>query len=220
MLSYRIVLVTALLACMLGGCAVGTRTMAREVRAAAPEEARRHVHVFYLNSPLDRPQIGRLAAVARFTRRAGFPNATFHRWTRPDELANRITAIKQADGQARVVLVGWSGASLWCWDVAAILAPRGIVVDRIIYLDSAWLTRRLGEFPHPVNVAGVTMLYREGHQPPPIAALPQDHIARYEIPTTRHLRVAAHPRTVRHILDALVDLSRQNAGDTPPARVQ
>jgi|GEM_PF-4970289 len=186
----------------LGGCASWGWGEAKQTATRLDDNTKQRIHTWFLNSPLDVPRLGRLDEVANFVRHQGFTNTDFVGSTNVEKIANEIRDIRRRDRNAKFVLVGWSGASLYCWDIADLVARDGIVIDRIIYLDSEWLVKRLQERPHPRNVRRVLCLYREGHDAP--TTLP--NAQRITVPTTQHMAVAKNPETVRLVVQELVNL--------------
>jgi thioesterase domain-containing protein len=121
-------------------------------------------------------------------------------------LLEEIRAAQAADPAGRIILAGWSGGSLTAWDVANELATRGERLDALVYLDSAWIKRRVRERGHPANADRILLVYRRRHEPPPIEGA--EHVT---VPTSNHLAVATHPVT----FEALAGLVAGAAGDPP-----
>ncbi len=183
----------SLLWLMLQGCAsVGSAQLREQIRTQ-PGDARDRLHVHFINSPLDVPQLGRLSTVAAFFRSAGLKNTQFHAAASGDSLAALAREIRRQEPDARIVLIGWSGASLWVWDALQLLEKSDEVIDLIVYLDSNWIKKRTASQGHPENVANSLLIYRLDN--PPVSGVPHSRVE--IIPTRQHLAVAAHPRTVR-----------------------
>lgn len=188
------------LAFLLAGCSVGSPERAAQSRVLKQDQ-RDRVWIYLLNSPLDRPRLGHLDQSASYLRKAGYQNAKFVSWADTEEIAAEIRNIHVLNPVARIMLIGWSGASLWAWDIADHLKPQA--VDTVIYLDSDWLTNRLKEREHPKNMNRIILMYRRDHTPPKIpGALTLD------IPTSSHLAVAAHQETLSAILNECDRLAR------------
>lgn len=185
----------------LAGCAsVGSADLTAQIRSV-PADQRQHVYPFFLNSPNDPLRVTSFVEVSDYARDAGFTNAHYYTgFSSGEGLARDIRKIRQADPQARICLIGWSGASTFAFDAAKILASENVMIDSIIYLDSQWLIdRRLSHQVHPRNVGHALLLYRQGHEPP--ADVPNAEI--HVIPTEDHLAVATNPVTVEYLVREL-----------------
>lgn len=185
---------------LMAGCSVGSPERAAMSRTL-PAEGRDRVWIYLLNSPLDRPRLGHLDQSATYLKRAGYQHARFVDWADTEAIAAEIRSIRKMDSTAKFVLVGWSGASLWAWDIAEHLKP--LRVDTVIYLDSDWLINRLKERAHPTNFDRVVLMYRQDHAPPEI-----DGAVAMEISTRAHLDVAAHRETLSAMLEECDRLAR------------
>lgn len=181
------------LVAFLAGCSVGSPERAA-VSRRLPQDQRDHVWIYLLNSPLDRPRFGHLDQSAAYLRKAGYQHAKFVDWADTQAIAAEIRSTRKLDAESKFVLIGWSGASLWAWDIADHLWPTR--VDTVIYLDSDWLINRLKEKSHPLNIDRVVLMYRKDHTPPKIEGAE----ARV-VPTMHHLSVAANRTALNKILD-------------------
>jgi hypothetical protein len=184
---------TAGLAILAAGCSVGSPERAAASRRL-PQNQRERVWIYLLNSPLDRPRLGHLDQSAAYLRKAGYPRAKFVDWADTQAIAAEIRSARRRDPESRFVLIGWSGASLWAWDIADHLWPSR--EDTVIYLDSDWLINRLKEKSPPLNIDRVALMYRQDHTPPKIEGAEVR-----VIPTMHHLAVAANCTTLNGILD-------------------
>jgi len=168
-----------------------------------PMVARDSLYPFFINSPLDIPQLGRLSQVASFFQDTGFRHSTLLVRTSGDKLAGRILDLRQRDPDARIALVGWSGASLWIWDALRLLQESDTRVDLIVYLDSNWIKKRVSDRGHPDNLDRAVLIYRRDN--PPVAGVPNSAIRRAE--TSNHLAVAVHSDTIRILEEELIRLA-------------
>jgi len=186
-----------------GGCStLGTDSTASRI-GQLPMAARDSVYPFFINSPLDLPQLGRLSQVASFFQDNGFRHSTLLFRSSGDNLAGRILDLRQRDPDARIALIGWSGASLWIWDALKLLEESDTRIDLIVYLDSNWIKRRVSDRGHPDNFYRAVLIYRRNN--PPVAGVPNSVIRRAG--TGNHLAVAAHSDTIRTLEEELIRLA-------------
>lgn len=181
------------------GCASSLGSVQTRIDAV-PEPARSRVHVRLVNSPLDPLRLTRLDGTAARLRRAGFADAKFVAIGNGERLAEDIRHLRGEDPGAAIVLVGWSGGSLACWDALTILDESDERIDAVAYLDSAWIKGRILERGHPTNVDHLLLIYRQNHEPPDVPV--NTRVVR--IPTINHLAVATHADTLEALADLLV----------------
>lgn len=186
-----------------GGCGVAGTQSLNERLQALPASEKDHVYPFFINSPLDVPQIGRLAGVASYFRGKGYKNSDFLFRSSGNELAENILEIKRIDRDARIALIAWSGASLWVWDALTKLQTSGNSVELIVYLDSNWIKERVAEKGHPANHSRAVLIYRQDN--PPVSGVPNS-VTRI-VSTGQHLAVAAHADTVEILTEELIQLT-------------
>ncbi|NCF62841.1 MAG: hypothetical protein GWP58_08310 [Gammaproteobacteria bacterium] len=196
-------LLLCLCALSAGGCStLGTPSLSDQLQAL-PVADRDRVYPVFVNSPLDVPQIGRLADVASYFRDNGFINSAFLYRSSGSELAAMSRDIKRREPDARIAFIGWSGASLWIWDALTELSQSGESLDLVVYLDSNWIKTRVAEHGHPANFGRAVLIYRNDN--PPVDGVPNS-VAR-RVPTDRHLAVAAHPGTIEFLGEELIRLT-------------
>ncbi|MBT8048724.1 MAG: hypothetical protein KJO92_09950 [Gammaproteobacteria bacterium] len=185
------------------GCAtLGTPSLSERLQAL-PAEQKDRVHPFFINSPLDVPQIGRLAGVAAYFRDRGFRHSKFLFRASGADLAARSLDIRREDPDARIVLIGWSGASLWIWDALTDLDIAGQSVDLVVYLDSNWIKKRVEDEGHPDNYSRAVLIYRQDNSP--VESVPKS-VSR-TVATKQHLAVAAHTDTLEYLAEELIELT-------------
>jgi len=68
--------------------------------------------------------------------------------------------IRHRNSNARIALIGWSGASLWTWDALTELNQSDEMVDLIVYPDSNWIKTRVAREGHPANFGRAVLIYR------------------------------------------------------------
>ena len=200
-------LFTLLLSCLFAvlpiGCTtLGTPSLSERLQAL-PAGQKDRVYPFFINSPLDVPQAGRLAGVASYFRESGFKHSDFLFRSSGPILADRIREIKQREPGARIALIAWSGASLWVWDALTDLHESGASVELIVYLDSNWIKERVAEKDHPANFDRAVLIYRRDN--PPVTGVPGS-VPRI-VATNQHLAVAAHADTVGFLGEELIRLT-------------
>lgn len=204
--AFRLTFLLCLCALLPGGCStLGTPSLSDQLQAL-PAADRDRVYMVFVNSPLDVPQIGRLADVAAYFRDNGFVNSTFLYRSSGPQLAALSRDIKGREPGARIALIGWSGASLWIWDALTELSQSGASIDLVVYLDSNWIKTRVAEQGHPANFERAVLIYRNDN--PPVEGVPNS-VAR-RVPTDQHLAVAAHADTLNILGDELIRLSAMN----------
>ena len=201
--AFGLPLVLCLCALTSGGCStLGSPPLSERLQLRSAADKGR-VYPVFVNSPLDVPQIGRLADVASYFRDSGFINSAFLYRSSGPELAAMSRDIKRREPDARIALIGWSGASLWIWDALTELSQSGESIELVVYLDSNWIKTRVAEQRHPANFGRAVLIYRDGN--PPVAGVPNS-VARM-VPTDRHLAVAAHPDTLEFLGEELIRLT-------------
>lgn len=196
-------LLSCLCALIPTGCAtLGTLSLSERLQAL-PAGQKDRVYPFFINSPLDVPQVGRLAGVASYFRENGFKHSDFLFRSGGPILADRIREIKQREPGAKTALIAWSGASLWVWDALTDLQESGDSVELIVYLDSNWIKERVAEKDHPANFDRAVLIYRQDN--PPVTGVPGS-VPRI-VATNQHLAVAAHADTVGFLGEELIRLT-------------
>ena len=201
--AFGLPLLLCLCALTSGGCStLGTPSLSDHLQALLAAD-RGRVYPVFVNSPLDVPQIGRLADVASYFRDSGFINTTFLYRSSGSELAAMSRDIKRREPDARIALIGWSGASLWIWDALSELSQSGESIDLVVYLDSNWIKTRVAEQGHPANFGRAVLIYRNDN--PPVDGVPNS-VSR-KVQTDRHLAVAAHPDTLEYLGEELIRLT-------------
>ena len=205
-LAWRPVPVLGLSALLLvaAGCAAVGGSATESAFEELAVEAKDRVHVYFVNSPLDVLQIGRLAGVASYFRSVGFAHSSFLYLSSGPGLARDVRDIRREDGDARIALVAWSGASLWVWDALTELDGTGERVDLNVYLDSNWIKKRVADRGHPENFDRAVLIYRKDN--PPVEGVPNSVVKLAG--TTNHLAVAAHHDTVQALSEELTRLAR------------
>jgi hypothetical protein len=200
-------LFTLLLSCLFAVLPIGCTTLGTpalsERLQELPAGQKDRVYPFFINSPLDAPQVGRLAGVSSYFRESGFRHSDFLFRSSGPGLADRIREIKQRAPGARIALIAWSGASLWVWDALTDLQESGDSVELIVYLDSNWIKERVAEKDHPANFDRAVLIYRQDN--PPVTGVPGS-VTR-TVATNQHLAVAAHADTVGFLGEELIRLT-------------
>lgn len=156
---------------LLTGILTGCATLPAEVpisnmpghAAARPACCCDNVHIFVLESPFD---IWHLAGMPKFAdslREMGFNNVYFHDLLKDgndDVIADRIREIKAAHPSSRILLIGYSTATLMVEDAIGRVNADGIWIDSAIYIDSYWY-RKIRTGPRPQNCLNSILIYRE-----------------------------------------------------------
>jgi hypothetical protein len=187
----------------------------RDHALQVPEDRRAHVHAIFLNSQNDPLGLTNFRSIFKFAQDCGFLSSRYHHFNSGDDLAAEVRDILHKDPLAKICLIGWSGASLYAFDAAGIVAKEKIVIDEIIYLDSNWIKeQRLNAapaVPHPKNVNRVAMCYSKQRTPP--TNVPNPVV--YQIPVEDHTDVASHPRTGEVVVNELIQLANRPAANRP-----
>lgn len=209
LVATRGTLCTLLLLCLSvlvsSGCTTLDSSSPADHEGSPSEPGGDRVFALFINSPLDVPQFGRLAQAAAYFRDQGFPDSSFIMRTSGAELAAWTRDIRRGTPNARIALIGWSGASLWIWDALTELNTSGESVDLIVYLDSNWIKTRVSSQGHPTNYGRALLIYRRDN--PPVTGVPNAESKRVD--TDFHLAVAAHPDTLRYLLVELRRLAEE-----------
>lgn len=187
--------VAALLLLLSGGCSTPLTSNADDSLLSWSVSERERIFPIFVNSPLDVAQIGRLADSASYFQARGFMRSDFLFNSSGSELATMTRDIRSRNPNARIALIGWSGASLWIWDALTELSQTGETVDLIVYLDSNWIKTRVAREGHPTNFRRAVLIYRRGN--PPVVGVP-GAVSR-QVDTTLHLAVAAHEDTLEFL---------------------
>jgi hypothetical protein len=117
------------------------------------------VHIFGVNG-LNPLCLGNFNGLCGYFRQQGFTNTYFGQLYTSHVFAAKIRQIRQADPNARIVLIGFSlGANYVKW-VANALARDGVTVDLLVYLvgDTVWNTPS----SYPENVRRVVNVRAKG----------------------------------------------------------
>ena len=189
------VTVAALLLLLSGGCSTPLTSNADDSLLSWSVSERERIFPIFVNSPLDIAQIGRLAETASYFQARGFMRSDFLFNSSGPELATMTRDIRNRNPNARIALIGWSGASLWIWDALTELSRTGEMVDLIVYLDSNWIKTRVAREGHPANFGRAVLIYRRNN--PPVIGVP-GAVSR-QVDTTHHLAVAAHEDTLEFL---------------------
>jgi len=146
-----------------------------------------NVHVFVLELPFDVLHFTGIPKLARAIEEMGFENVHYHDYYvdgNGEAVADRIRAVKKANPHSRVMLVGYSIATLAVEDAIASIEQDGIWIDSAVYIDSFWY-RKIRTGPRPQNCQRSLLLYRGG------TLIPQGHPAASVVGVDErsHLRV-------------------------------
>lgn len=186
------------------GCATSAPPALRALGDQLSDAERDRIHVIFVNSPIDPLRFGGVSSLVARLRSAGFANSDFRAWASGSALAREVRRLRADDADANVMLVGWSGGSLWVWDALNELESEHIRVDRIVYMDSNWIKGRVEERGHPDNAGRALLIYRSNN--PPVTGVPR--ASSVVVPTTSHLAVPGHEATAEAIVRELLSLAQ------------
>lgn len=189
------------------GCATLSPTPSASKLSTIPSECRDHVHVIFVDSPVDVGKWGGLPKIAKYLRCAGIRHSVYRdayvHGIHGENLAEDIRRIKCQDPCAKIMLVGWSFGSMISTEALRDLSEQGICVDTMVYLDS-YLLNFTGGHDHPKNVKRTVLVYRE-HVGHPDGF---DCAVVHKIERCRHLNVPMDEKCVCVLFNEAIRLAR------------
>lgn len=165
-----------------------------------------NVHIFVLESPFDICHLAGMPKLAESFEKMGFENVHYHNYHLDgddDVVADRIRAVKSENPNSRVMLIGYSTASLMVEDAIGRVSQDGIWIDSAVYIDSFWY-RKLRTGSHPQNCRHSLLLYRGGKLVP--EGLPSETV--YGIDETNHFRTPLNKGSYETIVGEALRLTR------------
>lgn len=165
-----------------------------------------NVHVFVLESPFDVLHFAGIPKLARAIEDMGFENVHYHDYYvdgNGEAVADRIRAVKSENPHSRVMLVGYSIATLAVEDAIASVERDGIWIDSAVYIDSFWY-RKIRTGPRPQNCQHSLLLYRGG------TLIPQGHpaVSVVGVDERNHLRVPLNKGSYETIVGEALRLTQ------------
>jgi hypothetical protein len=118
-----------------------------------------HVYTFIVNG-CDPFQLGNLKGVADYMRGLGFSQTHFDTYWNYRDVGRQIRAIRQSDPDAKIVLMGYSWASLMVRRLANDLDKEGIALDVLVYLGGDYISN--SPRSRPTNVGLVVNIRGHG----------------------------------------------------------
>jgi hypothetical protein len=125
----------------------------------APPDGKEHVYTFIVNG-CDPFQLGNLKGVADYMRGLGFSQTHFDSYWNCRDVGRQIRAIRQSDPDAKIVLMGYSWASLMVRRLANDLDKEGIALDVLVYLGGDYISNT--QRSRPTNVGQVVNIRGHG----------------------------------------------------------
>ena len=187
------------------GCFSVPDTPLRRQVAASPVCCRDNIHIVFVDSAVDFASVAGLDQMADSICAAGFRNTHyFNPYSNggADELSALIYRIRCQDHSARIVVVGWSMATMTVDSALRTLEEKHVVVDSVVHLDSFVLreAKRFSGNNYPGNVRRNVFIYRQLNTPP--AGAPNSVVYRVDEPF--HMSVPGHCQTYDALLKELL----------------
>ena len=193
-LSVCCLLPLAILTC---GCQSAPMSGVAPAVRQLPADARQHVHVIFVDSPVDAMQVGDIPGISEYVRCNGIPNVHYYNAYSEGSgswISEKIRCIRRSDPCAKIMVVGWSYGTLIALQALEEIECEGLCIDTLVHLDSCVLDFT-NQGARPRNVRRVVLIYRSNNEP---SNIPFD--ALYLVEENFHLRL---PKK-RRAMDALM----------------
>lgn len=175
------------------GCQTAPKSSVTRGVACQPAEMRGHVHVIFVDSPVDVASVGDIPGISDYVRSHGIRNVHYYNAYQNGSstwIADKIRCIRRSDPHSRIMLVGWSSGTTLSLQALTELESDGIGVDTLIHLDS-FLLDWTNNNHRPRNAGRVVLIYRQNNKP---AQIPFD--AMYLVEEDFHLRLPKQRRSM------------------------
>lgn len=173
-------------------------TVARGIPAA-----RDHVSIFLING-MDPTNFGNMTGLRDHLHQAGYSRVVYGQVFHAGDFEQQLRAIRQADAQAKFVLIGFSMGASRAFDIASAVQADPINIDLIVCLSGNYPLSRLPK-ERPPNVRKVVNVLASGLMK---NAGQRDYAENIRLPGAWHYGTPTHPTTLQVIDERLAGLAQ------------
>lgn len=167
-----------------------------------PQACKNRVHIFFVHG-LDPLDLGNYSGLHDYFRELGFIKTYYGMPYHSLLFEKEVRHVRQADPEARIVLIGFSYGAGLVRDLACSVRSAGIDIDLLVYLDGVEFGPR--PLHRPANVARVLNILSFARSDKRTIEEGENHKYR----DAWHFGAVTHPQTVQLLARELADVARR-----------